>query len=69
MTKPWILLKALSLSIELGVLINITVAKCKSPMLHSTTRRNLNYYPGDIIWIATNNYHRSEVVEVFKLQA
>ena len=66
MTDPRSLLTALSISIEQGVLITITVAKCKRPVIHPTDR-NLDYGTGDIIFVATDNNHRSEVVLVFKL--
>ena len=68
MTDSQILLRYLSRSIELGVLITITVAKCKTPMIHPTDR-NLDYHRGDIICIATDNDNRSRVVYVIKFQA
>ena len=68
MTDSQILLRYLSRSIELGVLITITVAKCKTPMIHQTDR-NLDYHPGDIIIVATDNDNRSRVVYVVKFQA
>ena len=64
MTNPRILLEALSISIELGVLITVTVANSKTAIY--PTDRNLNYIPGDIIYIATDNNHRSEVAFVCK---
>ena len=67
MTDSQILLRYLSRSIELGVLITITVAKCKTPMIHPTDR-NLDYHLGDIICIATDNDNRSRVVYVVKFQ-
>ena len=68
MTDSQILLWCLSRSIELGVLITITLAKCKTPMIHPKDR-NLDYYPGDIIFVATDNDNRSRVVYVVKFQA
>ena len=67
MTDSQILLRYLSRSIELGVLITITVAKCKTPTIHPTNR-NLDYHLGDIICIATDNDNRSRVVYVVKFQ-
>lgn len=66
MTEPTILLQHLARSIELGILITINVAKIS--MLHPTDR-NLNYNPGDIIFVATDNDNGSQVVHVVKLQA
>ena len=67
MTDPLVLLEALSLSIELGILITVTVANCKTPIFHPSNR-NLDYFPGDIIFIATDNNYQSEVVFVYKAQ-
>ena len=63
MTNRRHLLTSLSLSIELGVLITITVADCKRPVIHPTNR-NLNYKAGDIIFVVTDNNRGSEVVLV-----
>ena len=68
MTDSQILLRYLSRSIELGVLITLTIAKCKTPMIHPTDW-NLDYQLGDIICIATDNDNRSRVVHVVKFQA
>jgi len=65
MTDPRIILEALSVSIEQGILITVAVANCRTPMFHPTDR-HLDYNPGDVIYIATDNDHKSEVVLVFK---
>ena len=67
MTDSQIRFRYLSRSIELGVLITITIAKCKTPTIHPTNR-NLDYHLGDIICIATDNDNRSRVVYVVKFQ-
>ena len=64
MTDSQILLRYLSRSIELGVLITITVAKYKTPMINPTDR-NLDYHLGDITGIATDNDNRSLYVVKF----
>ncbi|KAF8155510.1 hypothetical protein B0H34DRAFT_675698 [Crassisporium funariophilum] len=65
MTNPRVILEALAISIEMGILITVAVASAQTPFLHPTKRR-LDYISGDIIFIATHNDHNSEVVFVFE---
>ncbi|KAF8813124.1 hypothetical protein BYT27DRAFT_7085176 [Phlegmacium glaucopus] len=65
MSNPQIILRALSISMEMGILVSVSVANCKTPVYHPVDQR-LDYSPGDVIYVATDNNHRSEVVLVFK---
>ncbi|KDR80396.1 hypothetical protein GALMADRAFT_208498 [Galerina marginata CBS 339.88] len=64
-TNPRILLEALALSIELGVLITVQVANYKTPMTYPS-KRNVRYGAGEIIFISTDDHGRSEVALVFE---
>ncbi|CAA7270002.1 unnamed protein product [Cyclocybe aegerita] len=65
MTEPHILLEALAISVELGILINIQIANSRTPHRHHT-KRGIYYEPGEVVFIAVDNNGRSEVVSVFE---
>ncbi|PPQ86683.1 hypothetical protein CVT25_006758 [Psilocybe cyanescens] len=64
-TNPRIVLEALALSIELGLLVTIQVASYKTPKRYPS-KRNIYYEPGDILFLATDCTGRSEVAYVFE---
>jgi len=65
MTKPRILLKALAISLELGLRVTIQVSDARTHA-HYPSRRGVHYRPGEIIFIAMNHNGHSEVVHVFE---
>ncbi|KAJ3516402.1 hypothetical protein NLJ89_g1142 [Agrocybe chaxingu] len=65
MTEPHILLEALAISVELGILVDIQIANSRTPQRYPT-KRGVYYEPGEVIFIAVDNNGRSEVVSVFE---
>lgn len=65
MTNPQILLEALALSVELGVLVTVQVAHQKTPMMYPS-KRNVYYDSGEIIFLSTDDRGRTEVAFVFE---
>lgn len=63
-TNPRIVLEALALSLELGMLITIEVANYKTPKMYPA-RRNIDYELGEILFVTTDCTGRSEVACVF----
>ncbi|KAF9475151.1 hypothetical protein BDN70DRAFT_898394 [Pholiota conissans] len=65
MTNSRIIQEALALSLELGILITIQIANHKTEMMYPS-RRGIYFSPGEIIFLATDNFGRSEVVFVYQ---
>ncbi|KAH9478779.1 hypothetical protein JR316_0009240 [Psilocybe cubensis] len=63
-TNPRIMLEALALSLELGMLVTIEVASSRTLKLYPA-RRNIHYGPGEILFVTTDCSGRSEVACVF----
>lgn len=65
MTNSRIIQEALALSLELGILITIQMATQKTHIMYPS-RRGIYFSPGEIIFLTTDNFGRSEVVFVYQ---
>ncbi|PPQ65331.1 hypothetical protein CVT26_000046 [Gymnopilus dilepis] len=65
MTTPQILLEALALSVELGVLITVQVAQQKTALMYPS-KRDVYYESGEIIFLSTDARGKTEVALVFE---
>ena len=65
MTTPQILLEALALSVELGILITVQVAQQKTALMYPS-KRDVYYESGEIIFLSTDARGKTEVALVFE---